>query len=34
MQGQLQIAEDGAKAMFEEMYVNWVLEKMAADAAA
>jgi hypothetical protein len=34
MQGTLEMQEDGAKPMFEEICVNWVLEKMAAVAAA
>src|ERR1017187_10222184 len=33
MRGGLEIQEDGATAMFEEICVNWVLAKMAADAA-
>jgi len=33
MQGMLEIHEDGAKPMFEEICVNWVLANMAADTA-
>ena len=34
MPGQLEIHEDGAEAMFEEMCTDWVLSKMCAEGAA